>query len=80
MIRLTLNRRLGDYIDNAEYQGTTYISPIIITNDYDNFNVPTVYKPILEPPLTVMGEFADSVGRIQDIIDAINIKYYTNNG
>ena len=80
MIRLTLNRRLTDYIDNEMYQGTTYISPIIITNDYVNFNVPTVYKPIIDPPENVMGEFTDSIGKINDIIDAINISYYTYDG
>lgn len=80
MIRLTLNRIQGDYIDNAEYQGTTYISPIIITNNNDTFNVPTVYKPILDPPLTALGEFTDSIGRVQDIIDSINVKYYTYAG
>lgn len=80
MIRLTLNRRLTDYIDNEMYQGTTYISPIIITNDYENFNVPTVYKPIIDPPENVMGEFTDSIGKINDIIDAINISYYTYDG
>ena len=80
MIRFTLNRRLSDYIDNEMYQGTTYISPIIITNDYDNFNVPTVYKPILDPPVSAMGEFTDSLGKITDIIDAINITYYTYEG
>jgi hypothetical protein len=80
MIRITLNRKLNDYIDNEQYQGTTYISPIIITNDNDTFNAPTIYKPVIVPNEDALGEWTDSLGRIQDIIDAINVKYYTYQG
>ena len=77
MIRITLNRQLNDYIETDTYENTTYISPIIIANDFNNYNTPTVYKPLINPPETAEGEFVDSVGKIQDIIDNINIKYYT---
>ena len=77
MIKITLNRRMNDYVENELYQGSTYIPPIVITNDYETFNVPTVYKPIMDLAPTAMGEWADSVGTITDIIDNININYYT---
>ena len=77
MIKITLNRRMNDYVENELYQGSTYIPPIVITNDYETFNVPTVYKPIMDLAPTAMGEWADSVGTVTDIIDNININYYT---
>lgn len=77
MIKITLNRRMNDYVENELYQGSTYIPPIVITNDYETFNVPTVYKPIMDLAPTAMGEWADSVGTVTDIIDNTNINYYT---
>lgn len=79
MIKITFNRIFSDYMDQQEYQDSEYLSPIIITND-DTFNIPTVYKPLLEPSGDTHTEFTDSVGRVQDIIDSIVIKYYVNNG
>lgn len=77
MIKLTLTRRMNDYVDNEMYQGTTYIPPIIIANDYDTFNVPTVYKPVMDLAPTAQGEWTNSIGNIKDIIDNITINYYT---
>lgn len=79
-IKITLNRRQNDYIDNALYHGTTYIPPIVITNDYSTFNVPTVYKPVMDVAPTAQGEWYNTIGNVQDIIDKIEIKYYTYAG
>ena len=80
MIRLTLKRTPNEQIDGVDYENSTILSPIIITNDYANVNVPTVYKPLLNPISEDVGEWTDSLGKIQDVIDAINIKYFTHDG
>ena len=84
MIKVTLNRRMTDYIDTSYYQGDTYIAPLIITNDYDNFNVPTVYTPIMDLADTAMGEWqTDEDGVYQDvksIIENTSINFYTYMG
>ena len=77
-IRITLNRIVNDYIQsNTPDSITSYIPPIIITNNDDTFNVPTVYKPIINVDENLAGTWTDSIGKIGDIIDNINIKYYT---
>lgn len=76
IIKITLNRRLNDYIENEQYQGTAYTPSIVITNDYETFNVPTVYKPVIDLSPTAQGEWTDSIGNVNDIIDNININYY----
>lgn len=82
MIRIQLNKQLTDFINTEEYQGSTYTPPIKILNDEYTYNVPTVYKPIFNVSTqadTALGEWSSDTGNINDIINGINVNYYTYN-
>lgn len=82
MIKIQLNKQLTDFINTEEYQGSTYTSPIKILNDEYTYNVPTVYKPIFNVSTqadTALGEWSSDIGDINDIINGINVNYYTYN-
>lgn len=82
MIRIQLNKQLTDFINTEEYQGSTYTPPIKILNDEYTYNVPTVYKPIFNVSTqadTALGEWSSDTGDINDIINGINVNYYTYN-
>ena len=82
MIRIQLNKQLTDFINTEEYQGSTYTPPIKILNDEYTYNVPTVYKPIFNVSTqadTALGEWSSDTGNINDIINGINVNYYTCN-
>ena len=80
MIKIQLNKQLTDFINTEEYQGSTYTPPIKILNDEYTYNVPTVYKPIFNVSTqadTALGEWSSDTGNINDIINGINVNYYT---
>lgn len=82
IIKIQLNKQLTDFINTEEYQGSTYTPPIKILNDEYTYNVPTVYKPIFNVSTqadTALGEWSTEVGNINDIINGINVNYYTYN-
>ena len=82
MIKIQLNKQLTDFINTEEYQGSTYTPPIKILNDEYTYNVPTVYKPIFNVSTqadTALGEWHSDTGNINDIINGINVNYYTYN-
>ena len=82
MIKIQLNKQLTDFINTEEYQGSTYTPPIKILNDEYTYNVPTVYKPIFNVSTqadTALGEWTTDTGDINDIINGINVNYYTYN-
>lgn len=82
IIKIQLNKQLTDFINTEEYQGSTYTPPIKILNDEYTYNVPTVYKPIFNVSTqadTALGEWSTDVGNINDIINGINVNYYTYN-
>ena len=82
MIKIQLNKQLTDFINTEEYQGSTYTPPIKILNDEYTYNVPTVYKPIFNVSTqadTALGEWYSDTGDINDIINGINVNYYTYN-
>ena len=82
MIKIQLNKQLTDFINTEEYQGSTYTPPIKILNDEYTYNVPTVYKPIFNVSTqadTALGEWSSDIGDINDIINGINVNYYTYN-
>lgn len=82
MIKIQLNKQLTDFINTEEYQGSTYTPPIKILNDEYTYNVPTVYKPIFNVSTqadTALGEWSSDAGDINDIINGINVNYYTYN-
>lgn len=82
MIKIQLNKQLTDFINTAEYQGSTYTPPIKILNDEYTYNVPTIYKPIFNVSTqadTALGEWSTDIGDINDIINGINVNYYTYN-
>lgn len=82
MIKIQLNKQLTDFINTEEYQGSTYTPPIKILNDEYTYNVPTVYKPIFNVSTqadTALGEWSSDTGDINDIINGINVNYYTYN-
>lgn len=82
MIKIQLNKQLTDFINTEEYQGSTYTPPIKILNDEYTYNVPTVYKPIFNVSTqadTALGEWSSDTGNINDIINGINVNYYTYN-
>ena len=82
MIKIQLNKQLTDFINTAEYQGSTYTPPIKILNDEYTYNVPTIYKPIFNVSTqadTALGEWSTDTGDINDIINGINVNYYTYN-
>lgn len=82
IIRIQLNKQLTDFINTEEYQGSTYTPPIKILNDEYTYNVPTVYKPIFNVSTqadTALGEWSSDTGNINDIINGINVNYYTYN-
>ena len=82
MINIQLNKQLTDFINTEEYQGSTYTPPIKILNDEYTYNVPTVYKPIFNVSTqadTALGEWSSDTGDINDIINGINVNYYTYN-
>lgn len=82
MIKIQLNKQLTDFINTEEYQGSTYTPPIKILNDEYTYNVPTVYKPIFNISTqadTALGEWSSDAGDINDIINGINVNYYTYN-
>ena len=82
MIKIQLNKQLTDFINTEEYQGSTYTPPIKILNDEYTYNVPTVYKPIFNVSTqadTALGEWSSYIGDINDIINGINVNYYTYN-
>lgn len=86
MVKITLNRIQSDYIDVSVYQARPTIAPIIIRNDVDDFNVPTMYMPMIS-----IDSVADGVARevipnydttditidnINNIINNTSIIYY----
>ena len=82
MIKIQLNKQLTDFINTKEYQGSSYTPPIKILNDEYTYNVPTVYKPIFNVSTqadTALGEWSSDTGDINDIINGINVNYYTYN-
>lgn len=82
MIKIQLNKQLTDFINTAEYQGSSYTPPIKILNDEYTYNVPTIYKPIFNVSTqadTALGEWSTDTGDINDIINGINVNYYTYN-
>lgn len=82
MIKIQLNKQLTDFINTKEYQGSTYTPPIKILNDEYTYNVPTIYKPIFNVSTqadTALGEWSTDTGDINDIINGINVNYYTYN-
>lgn len=82
MIKIQLNKQLTDFINTKEYQGSSYTPPIKILNDEYTYNVPTVYKPIFNVSTqadTALGEWSTDTGDINDIINGINVNYYTYN-
>ena len=82
IIKIQLNKQLTDFINTEEYQGSTYTPPIKILNDEYTYNVPTVYKPIFNVSTqadTALGEWSTEVGNINDIINGIDVNYYTYN-
>lgn len=82
MIKIQLNKQLTDFINTEEYQGSTYTPPIKILNDEYTYNVPTVYKPIFNVSTqadTALGEWSTEAGNINDIINGIDVNYYTYN-
>lgn len=82
MIKIQLNKQLTDFINTEEYQGSTYTPPIKILNDEYTYNVPTIYKPIFNVSTqadTALGEWTTDTGDINDIINGINVNYYTYN-
>lgn len=82
IIKIQLNKQLTDFINTEEYQGSTYTPPIKILNDEYTYNVPTVYKPIFNVSTqadTALGEWSSDTGDINDIINGINVNYYTYN-
>lgn len=82
MIKIQLNKQLTDFINTEEYQGSTYTPPIKILNDEYTYNVPAVYKPIFNVSTqadTALGEWSSDTGDINDIINGINVNYYTYN-
>ena len=82
MIKIQLNKQLTDFINTEEYQGSTYTPPIKILNDEYTYNVPTVYKPIFNVSTqadTALGEWSSDTGDINDIINGIDVNYYTYN-
>ena len=82
MIKIQLNKQLTDFINTEEYQGSTYTPPIKILNDEYTYNVPTIYKPIFNVSTqadTALGEWSSDTGDINDIINGINVNYYTYN-
>lgn len=82
IIKIQLNKQLTDFINTEEYQGSSYTPPIKILNDEYTYNVPTVYKPIFNVSTqadTALGEWSTDVGNINDIINNINVNYYTYN-
>lgn len=82
IIKIQLNKQLTDFINTEEYQGSTYTPPIKILNDEYTYNVPTVYKPIFNVSTqadTALGEWSTEAGNINDIINGINVNYYTYN-
>lgn len=82
MIKIQLNKQLTNFINTEEYQGSTYTPPIKILNDEYTYNVPTVYKPIFNISTqadTALGEWSSDTGDINDIINGINVNYYTYN-
>lgn len=82
IIKIQLNKQLTDFINTEEYQGSTYTPPIKILNDEYTYNVPTVYKPIFNVSTqadTALGEWSSDTGDINDIINGIDVNYYTYN-
>lgn len=82
IIKIQLNKQLTDFINTEEYQGSSYTPPIKILNDEYTYNVPTVYKPIFNISTeaeTALGEWSTDTGNINDIIDGIQVNYYTYN-
>ena len=82
MIKIQLNKQLTDFINTEEYQGSSYTPPIKILNDEYTYNVPTIYKPIFNVSTqadTALGEWSSDIGDINDIINGINVNYYTYN-
>jgi hypothetical protein len=58
---------------------TKYIPPIIITNTYEAANIPMVFKPLIDVNTydDETGIWTNSMEKISDIIDNLEIKYYT---
>lgn len=89
MIKITLNRRQSDYIDTSVYQARPTLAPIIFRNDYDDFNVPTMYMPMISID-TVADGYAQEritnfrlagidIENVSTIINNTSVVYYTYN-
>ena len=82
VIKIQLNKLSNDFINTEEYQGSTYTPAIKILNDEYTYNVPSVYKPIFNVSTqadTALGEWTTDTGNINDIINGIQVNYYTYN-
>ncbi len=78
-IRIQLTRCSTDYTDAMAGELTKYIPPIIITNTYEAANIPMVFKPLIDVNTydDETGIWTNSMEKISDIIDNLEIKYYT---
>ncbi len=82
VIKIQLNNLKNDFINTSIYQGSSYTPPIKILNDEYTYNVPSVYKPIFNVESqadTALGEWTTDNGNINDIINGIQVNYYTYN-
>lgn len=82
VIKIQLNNLKNDFINTSIYQGSSYTPPIKILNDEYTYNVPSVYKPIFNVESqadTALGEWTTDTGNINDIINGIQVNYYTYN-
>lgn len=77
MVKITLNRRYSDYIDTSNYQARPTVSPIIVRNDYDDFNIPTMYMPSISISSVAEGTLTGvDIDTLNDIIDNTSVLYY----
>ena len=77
MVKITLNRRYSDYIDTSNYQARPTVSPIIVRNDYDDFNIPTMYMPSISISSVAEGTLTGvDIDILNDIIDNTSVLYY----
>lgn len=77
MIRITLNRQYSDFIDVSNYQGRPTVSPVIIRNEFEDFNIPTVYMPQISIKDIAEGTLTGTdIDQLNDIIDNTSVLYY----
>ena len=89
-IKLSLNSANTDDVDPEYYQYHPYVSPIIITNDDENINMPTVYKPavniqaiaeaqVLQTDDDINNDGESDANTILNIINDTSVNYYKYN-